>query len=169
MRASADEEIDQKNQMIERLTRQLDANQAAVIVASDADAATRRASSTQCASHNFLFKFLTRDAAGSTHKTLADLLLNDEAVFSEAVGQARHESEVNLLASQLSSARQALADSDQKAQRLAQTEKMLREEVERLSRNESRTMHNLEYLKNLVIKFMQSDAVTAKVLFRALY
>ena len=100
----------------------------------------------------------------AAHRTLANLLLNGESVVDDhSYSRASDANAATELARQLLPLRLELEEARRRESQLNQNEKRLLEELDRHVRNESRTTHNLEYLKNLIVKFLESDSATARV------
>ena len=97
----------------------------------------------------------------------------EAALLHFAQEQARKDVELNSLRKQKHALESALRESEHSAAtKQHQTDEqlqLLKEEIRRCERNLSRENANLEYLKNVVVKFMVcSDAVGKKQIFNAI-
>lgn len=80
------------------------------------------------------------------------------------VPQREHGKETLVLRKQLRELQGSIMDADDKAARMEEQTRVLKEEIRRLERNAKREGANLEYLKNVIVAFMTNRIGRDKML-----
>ncbi|CAG8671242.1 18150_t:CDS:10 [Acaulospora morrowiae] len=143
-------ELSQRSEQIEELQKQLSiasAGKAQSISNSPALRDDSRSASPSSVTHR-----------NSTHNSLSDLLADTEertSIVSSSTLTLSDKEQDHVL--QLQHMAEMLNESEAHVQRLIEQEKILKEEIRKLDRLEKRQNINVEYLKNVVLKFFETD------------
>jgi len=87
---------------------------------------------------------------------------SESTLVHYAQQQARREAESSAIRRQKNELEVALRDAEIRAEKLMDQANVLKEEIRKLERDRSRESANLEYLKNIVLRFMMSTSYSVK-------
>lgn len=87
---------------------------------------------------------------------------SERTLVHYAQQQARREAESTAIRRQKNELEAALRDSELRGDKLMDQANVLKEEIRKLERDRSRESANMEYLKNIVLRFMLSTSYSVK-------
>ncbi|CAG8494919.1 19361_t:CDS:10 [Dentiscutata erythropus] len=149
------EELSQRSEQIDDLKKQL----AAAVVKAPLTLRTNiRKDDSRPSSPSPSLKTYSRP--NSTHNSLSDLLSDTEGRISMVSTSALESSDKEKdYIMKLKHMAEMLNESEYQVQKLMEQEKFLKEEIRKLDRTEKRQNLNVEYLKNVVLKFFETNPV----------
>ncbi|CAG8512310.1 8283_t:CDS:2 [Paraglomus brasilianum] len=95
---------------------------------------------------------ITNKRASGSYSSLSDLLSDTEPKLASSQEREKEQ------ALKIQHLAELLNDSEATGKRLEEQEKLLKEEIRRMDRMEKRQDMSIEYLKNVVLKFLESSA-----------
>ncbi|KAF0548404.1 grip and coiled-coil domain-containing protein 2 [Gigaspora margarita] len=147
------EELSQRIEQVDDLKKQLAAVKAPLTLRTNIRKDDSRPSSPSPS-----LKTLSRPS--STHNSLSDLLSDTEGRISMVSTSSLESSDKEKdYIMKLKHMAEMLNESEYQVQKLTEQEKFLKEEIRKLDRTEKRQNLNVEYLKNVVLKFFESNHV----------
>ncbi|CAG8483646.1 6807_t:CDS:10 [Cetraspora pellucida] len=142
------EELSQRTEQVDDLKKQLAAAKAPLAIRTNIRKDDSRPSSPSPS-----LKTLSR--ANSTHNSLSDLLSDTEGRISTSALESSDKEKDYVM--KLKHMAEMLNESESQVQKLIEQEKFLKEEIRKLDRLEKRQNLNVEYLKNVVLKFFETN------------
>lgn len=100
--------------------------------------------------------------------TFAELLRQDQSI-SDIVASQTRDQDLAFLSSQVESLKEVVAEYEKHEEQTKSQVQLLKEQIKRLETNIRRETHNLEYLKNLVVKFLECDIKKARQMLPAIF